>query len=319
MQIVVKGVRCREGGYRRRDEVWWELLSVTHREDEGTRLLRFRIFFAALLNYVTASEEHRQHRSDRAELLWSLPKTTVRINDSMAYAQLLLVVLVTLVTTSRAAFPWCSCVDYSPSSSPYFLSLISTVATADNVTAVFRVDALPVPPSPSICYQTLLNNGIEKIEIASQLACLRNARVLIDGLPSSASGVALPANFRTVANIKIKFPTLAVFERDDDSGFCGDGQANGRYRSRLTFTALAGQAFTVVVEGFPTDVFGPMVLQAQQMQMEVLEVRAQAAILQNRTVRLDNPKLLSRLADVMDRYHSCIAMPVPPISQYLTT
>ncbi|KAJ9535007.1 hypothetical protein QJQ45_029674 [Haematococcus lacustris] len=64
---------------------------------------------------------------------------------------------------------------------------------------------------------------------------------------------------------------------------------------------------------------GAMVLQAQQMQMEVLEVRAQAAILQNRTVRLDNPKLRSRLADVMDRYHACIAMPVPSISQYLTT
>ncbi|KAL6747158.1 hypothetical protein V8C86DRAFT_2917720 [Haematococcus lacustris] len=62
-----------------------------------------------------------------------------------------------------------------------------------------------------------------------------------------------------------------------------------------------------------------MVLQAQQMQMEVLEVRAQAAILQNRTVRLDNPKLRSRLADVMDRYHACIAMPLPPINQYLTT
>ncbi|KAL6747641.1 hypothetical protein V8C86DRAFT_3033588, partial [Haematococcus lacustris] len=76
------------------------------------------------------------------------------------------------------AFPWCSCVDYSPSSSPYSLSL------------------------------TLLNNGIEKIEIASQLACLRNVRVLIDGLPSPASGVALPANFRTVANIKVKFSSL---------------------------------------------------------------------------------------------------------------
>ncbi|KAJ9505890.1 hypothetical protein QJQ45_017239 [Haematococcus lacustris] len=106
------------------------------------------------------------------------------------------------------AFPWCSCVDYSPSSSPYSLSLVSSVATADNVTAVFRVNALPISPSPSICYQTLLINGIEKIEIASQLACLRNVRVLIDGLPSSASGVALPANFRTVANIKVKFSTL---------------------------------------------------------------------------------------------------------------
>ncbi|GFH17551.1 pherophorin, partial [Haematococcus lacustris] len=126
----------------------------------------------------------------------------------MAHAQLLLVLLATLVAASRAAFPWCSCVDYSPSSSPYSLSLISTVATADNVTAVFRVNALPLFPSPSICYQTLLNNGIEKIEIASQLACLRNVRVLIDGLPSSASGVALPANYRTVANIKVKFSTL---------------------------------------------------------------------------------------------------------------
>ncbi|KAL6754160.1 hypothetical protein V8C86DRAFT_380228 [Haematococcus lacustris] len=126
----------------------------------------------------------------------------------MAHARLLLALFVTMVTTSRAAFPWCSCVDYSPSSSPYSLSLMSTVATADNVTAVFSVDALPVSPSPSICYQTLLNSGVEKIEIASQLACLRNVRVLIDGLPSSASGVALPANFRTVANIKVEFSNL---------------------------------------------------------------------------------------------------------------
>ncbi|KAL6747649.1 hypothetical protein V8C86DRAFT_3033591 [Haematococcus lacustris] len=126
----------------------------------------------------------------------------------MAHAQLLLVLLATLVAASRAAFPWCSCVDYSPSSSPYSLSLISTVATTDNVTAVFRVNALPLSSSPSICYQTLLNNGIEKIEIASQLACLRNVRVLIDGLPSSASGATLPANYRTVANIKVKFSTL---------------------------------------------------------------------------------------------------------------
>ncbi|GFH17552.1 pherophorin [Haematococcus lacustris] len=109
---------------------------------------------------------------------------------------------------NAGAFPWCSCVDYSPSSSPYSLSLVSTVATTDNVTAVFRVNALPLSPSPSICYQTLLNNGIEKIEVASQLACLRNVRVLIDGLPSSASGVALPANYRTVANIKVKFSSL---------------------------------------------------------------------------------------------------------------
>ncbi|GFH29295.1 hypothetical protein HaLaN_27931, partial [Haematococcus lacustris] len=94
----------------------------------------------------------------------------------MAYAQLLLVLLATLVAATRA-----------------------TVATTDNVTAVFRVNALPLSPSTSICYQTLLNN---------ELACLRNVSVLIDGLPSSASGVALPANYRTVANIKVKFSTL---------------------------------------------------------------------------------------------------------------
>ncbi|KAJ9534915.1 hypothetical protein QJQ45_029596, partial [Haematococcus lacustris] len=134
--------------------------------------------------------------------------------------------------------------DYSPSSSPYSLSLVSTVATTDNVTAVFRVNALPLSPSPSICYQTLLNNGIEKIEVASQLACLRNVRVLIDGLPSSASGVALPANYRTVANIKVKFSSLAGAVFDDDGGPCVG------LRSQLTITALAGQAYTVVVEGW---------------------------------------------------------------------
>ncbi|KAJ9534822.1 hypothetical protein QJQ45_017288 [Haematococcus lacustris] len=160
----------------------------------------------------------------------------------MAHAQLLLVLLATLVTASRA-----------------------TVATNDNVTAVFRVNALPLSTSPSICYQTLLNNGIEKFEIASrrppdaarlhltELACLRNVRVLIDGLPSSASGAALPANYRTVANIKVKFSTLGRTSFDDNAGSCGQG------RSRLTFTVPAGQAFTVVVENYPlADRTGPV-------------------------------------------------------------
>ncbi|KAJ9525549.1 hypothetical protein QJQ45_003094 [Haematococcus lacustris] len=115
----------------------------------------------------------------------------------------------------KLAFPWCTCSDYAIGSSPYSLSLFSTTTSATNITATFVVNALDTPARPSTCFNILQDNGVEKIELASSISCLRNVRVLINGLPSSASGIDMPANFRTKANVKAKFvPALTSNSAD---------------------------------------------------------------------------------------------------------
>ncbi|GFH25922.1 hypothetical protein HaLaN_23973 [Haematococcus lacustris] len=79
-----------------------------------------------------------------------------------------------LAASASAAFPWCTCSDYAIGSSPYSLSLFSTTTSATNITATFVVNALDTPARPSTCFNILQDNGVEKIELASSISCLRN-------------------------------------------------------------------------------------------------------------------------------------------------
>ncbi len=56
-----------------------------------------------------------------------------------------------------------------------------------------------------------------------------------------------------------------------------------------------------------------MILQAKQLHLDILEVRTGCAVLSNRLVRLDNPMLRSRLANVEAavRAAEAVALPAP--------
>ncbi len=60
-----------------------------------------------------------------------------------------------------------------------------------------------------------------------------------------------------------------------------------------------------------------MLLQAQEMQLEVLEVRAQSAMLANKMARLDNPILRARLQDVKKRHAAAMSAVLPrPLQEH---
>ncbi len=70
-----------------------------------------------------------------------------------------------------ADFPYCRCVDYSDSSSPFVLALQgaqlnpATGSTPRNYTVTFEVVDRVTPPNPSECYERILKDGAPKVEI----------------------------------------------------------------------------------------------------------------------------------------------------------
>ncbi len=68
-------------------------------------------------------------------------------------------------------FPYCRCIDYSDSSSPFVLALEgaklnpATGSTPRNYTVTFNVVDRVTPPNPSECYERILKDGAPKVEI----------------------------------------------------------------------------------------------------------------------------------------------------------
>ncbi|KAJ9530340.1 hypothetical protein QJQ45_000687 [Haematococcus lacustris] len=120
------------------------------------------------------------------------------------------VLLMTGYLCCHSAFPWCVCNDYAPASSPWAVRLEGTSNTTAALSATFVIEsAAPLSVAPSQC-RSILTQRIEKIELQSSYSCLGVVYVYINGMASPASGASVPANSRSVANIKVKFnPTLA--------------------------------------------------------------------------------------------------------------
>lgn len=106
----------------------------------------------------------------------------------------------TRVNNALQCFPFCNCVDYRSSSSPWYLSITSFQESAAGVSVTFQFkNVTSAPTTPSTCFQFLAANGVQKLQIDTFTGCNdNNTDIYIGPSTTACTGgckVETPVNY----------------------------------------------------------------------------------------------------------------------------
>lgn len=159
---------------------------------------------------------------------------------------------------ASAQFPYCRCIDYSDSSSPWTVVLDSSSGSS----FTFKIVTRPTPSNPSACYQRLIQFGSPKLEMPSSPECLASGNkpiITINGVPSPSSGIVKPPNYPNDAAIKVIF---RPYYNGSDLTFTVTGNGACTSFEKLFLTSTVGSFqfafFSTVINGTTCCPSGPL-------------------------------------------------------------